>query len=150
MVTGAAGSIGSEIVRQVASFNFKHLVLIDQAESDLYNLQQYFSNKNIENITAIVADVQNKQRIATIFKKYKPQIVFHAAAYKHVPLVEHNIIEVGAATLDRKLSDFAKNNKISNLLPAAKSALLNRQEGNDGKWVTNYLELKLWTYRQMV
>lgn len=93
IVTGAAGSIGSEIVRQVASFKVKHLVLIDQAESDLYNLQQYFSNKNIQNIIAIVADVQNKNRIATIFKKYKPQIVFHAAAYKHVPLMEENPYE---------------------------------------------------------
>lgn len=93
LVTGAAGSIGSEIVRQVASFNFKQIVLIDQAESDLYNLQQFFSNNNIENISAIVADVQNKNRIATIFKKYKPQIVFHAAAYKHVPLMEENPYE---------------------------------------------------------
>ncbi|UMB62161.1 polysaccharide biosynthesis protein [Lutibacter sp. A80] len=93
LITGAAGSIGSEIVRQVSSFKFKQLILIDQAESDLYNLQQFFINKNIENITAIVADIKNKKRIATIFNKYKPQIVFHAAAYKHVPFMEENPYE---------------------------------------------------------
>ena len=98
----------------MASFKVKHLVLIDQAESDLYNLQQFFSNKNIENITAIVADVQNKQRIATIFKKYKPQIVFHAAAYKHVPLMEENPYEAVRTNVmgSKNIADLSLENNV--------------------------------------
>jgi FlaA1/EpsC-like NDP-sugar epimerase len=88
LITGAAGSIGSEIARQVAHFNYKQLILIDQAESDLYNLQQYFWNKEIKNFTVIVGDVRNKQRMEEVFDAYKPNLVFHAAAYKHVPLME--------------------------------------------------------------
>ena len=114
IVTGAAGSIESEIVRQVVSFKVKHLVLIDQAESDLYNLQQSFSNKNIDNITAIVADVQNKQRITTIFKKYKPEIVFHAAAYKHVPLMEENPYEAVRTNVmgSQNIADLSLENNV--------------------------------------
>lgn len=88
LITGAAGSIGSEIARQIEHFNYDQLILIDQAESDLYNLQQYFWNKEITNFTVIVADIRNKKRMEAIFKEYEPDIVFHAAAYKHVPLME--------------------------------------------------------------
>ena len=93
LITGAAGSIGSEIARQVASFKYKHIILIDQAESGLYNLQQYFHNKNIEKVTSIVADVRNHNRMDLIFKQYQPTIVYHAAAYKHVPFMEENPYE---------------------------------------------------------
>ena len=72
------------------------------------------SNKNIENITAIVADVQNKQRIATIFKKYKPQIVFHAAAYKHVPLMEENPYEAVRTNVmgSKNIADLSLENNV--------------------------------------
>lgn len=93
LITGAAGSIGSEIARQVSQFNYKQIVLIDQAESDLYNLQQYFVNNQIDGITCVVADIQNKDRMFSIFKKHQPNIVFHAAAYKHVPFMEENPYE---------------------------------------------------------
>ncbi len=93
LITGAAGSIGSEICRQLANFNYKHLILIDQAESDLYNLQQFFRLKKYHNITAIVADVRNEKRMDSIFEKFKPEMVFHAAAYKHVPFMEENPYE---------------------------------------------------------
>ncbi|UMB53550.1 polysaccharide biosynthesis protein [Lutibacter sp. A64] len=114
LITGAAGSIGSEIVRQVATFNFKKLILIDQAESDLYNLQQFFINKNIANITAIVADIQNKKRIASIFNKYKPQIVFHAAAYKHVPFMEENPYEAVRTNVNgsKNIADLSVENSV--------------------------------------
>lgn len=88
LITGAAGSIGSEIARQVANFKTSKIILIDQSESDLYNLQQYFQNKGIKNIVAIVADVRNKKRMQMLFNKFLPTIVFHAAAYKHVPFME--------------------------------------------------------------
>lgn len=88
LVTGAAGSIGSEISRQLSAYKHKQLVLIDQAESALYDLQQELIQKNRQNITSIVADVRDKKRMSMIFEQYKPQKVFHAAAYKHVPLME--------------------------------------------------------------
>ena len=93
LVTGAAGSIGSEISRQLSLYNYKELVLIDQAESALYDLQQELVLKNRNNITYIVADVRDKNRMSEIFEQYKPQKVFHAAAYKHVPLMEKSPYE---------------------------------------------------------
>ena len=93
LVTGAAGSIGSGISRQIASYTVKHLVLIDQAESDLYDLQQELHQKGIENFYAVVADVRDKKRMREIFEQYQPQKVFHAAAYKHVPLMEESPYE---------------------------------------------------------
>lgn len=93
VVTGAAGSIGSEISRQLSTYNYKHLVLVDQAESDLYDLQQELLQKGTLNFTAIVADVRDVNRMETVFKKFRPQRVFHAAAYKHVPLMEDSPYE---------------------------------------------------------
>ena len=93
LVTGAAGSIGSEISRQLASYNLIQLILIDQAESALYDLQQELHQKAISNFSALVADVRDKNRMREIFEKYKPQKVFHAAAYKHVPLMEDSPYE---------------------------------------------------------
>lgn len=93
LVTGAAGSIGSEISRQLSLYKHKHLVLIDQAESALYELQQELIQNNISNFTAIVADVRDEKRMRNIFKEFRPQKVFHAAAYKHVPLMEDSPYE---------------------------------------------------------
>jgi FlaA1/EpsC-like NDP-sugar epimerase len=93
LITGAAGSIGSEISQQIANFNYKQLILVDQAESDLYNLQQHFYGKGKERITCIVADVRNRKRIKQLLEEYQPTIIFHAAAYKHVPLMERNPFE---------------------------------------------------------
>lgn len=88
LVTGAAGSIGSEISRQLSFYDHKHLILIDQAESALYDLQQELIQKDKKNFTSIVADVRDEKRMSQIFEHYKPNKVFHAAAYKHVPLME--------------------------------------------------------------
>ncbi|MHA7842934.1 MAG: polysaccharide biosynthesis protein [Winogradskyella sp.] len=93
LITGAAGSIGSEICRKVSLYNYKKLILVDNAESALYDIQQEFRQQGLENIDAIVADVRNKTRIDQIFNIFKPKIVFHAAAYKHVPLMENNPFE---------------------------------------------------------
>ncbi len=90
LVTGAAGSIGSEIARNLCNFNFKKLILVDIAESALYEIQQEFIQNNIERFTVIIADVRSKVRMDRILTDYKPDIVFHAAAYKHVPLMENN------------------------------------------------------------
>ncbi len=93
LITGAAGSIGSEIARQVSNYNHKHLVLLDQAESALYDVQQTFIRNNIKNYTTIVADIRNLDRLKQIFDDFDFDIVFHAAAYKHVPLMEENPYE---------------------------------------------------------
>ncbi|QXP55235.1 polysaccharide biosynthesis protein [Cellulophaga sp. HaHa_2_95] len=93
LVTGGAGSIGSEIVRQVCTYNYKTLIVIDQAESALYDLQQELKQNGFHNFIPIVGDVRDKNRMNTIFQEHTPNIVFHAAAYKHVPLMEYNAYE---------------------------------------------------------
>ena len=93
MVTGGAGSIGSEIVRQIARFNYKSLIILDQSESPLYDLQQELKQNGYHNFIPIVADIRDKNRINTYFQEYKPTMIFHAAAYKHVPLMEYNAYE---------------------------------------------------------
>ena len=95
LVTGAAGSIGSEIVRQLIAYFPSKLVLVDQAESALYDLEYELAGKVPANVQLIVnvADVSDTRRIAKIFKSHRPDIIFHAAAYKHVPLMENNPYE---------------------------------------------------------
>ncbi len=89
LVAGAAGSIGSEIVRQLIAFNVKQVILLDKAESDLYNLQDEIKTKNAKiDFDIIVGDVTNKNKLRKIFLKYAPTMVINAAAYKHVPLME--------------------------------------------------------------
>lgn len=93
IVTGAAGSIGSELVKQLSNFDVKELILVDQAESPLYDVQQDLKRSGKHNFTAIVADIRDGIRIDTIFQQHKPTMVFHAAAYKHVPLMEQTPYE---------------------------------------------------------
>jgi FlaA1/EpsC-like NDP-sugar epimerase len=93
LVTGAAGSIGSEISRQLASYSLTLLILLDQAESPLYDLQQELLQSGKDNFKVLVADVRDFKRMQEVFAKYAPQKVFHAAAYKHVPLMEKNPYE---------------------------------------------------------
>ncbi|MBS2100596.1 polysaccharide biosynthesis protein [Carboxylicivirga linearis] len=89
LVTGAAGSIGSEIVRQLLRFSVQKIIMLDIAESALYDLQQELLLSHSDApFEVVLADITNKKRIADVFDRYKPQIVFNAAAYKHVPLME--------------------------------------------------------------
>jgi FlaA1/EpsC-like NDP-sugar epimerase len=91
LITGASGSIGSEITRQVAGYSVGKLILVDQAESPLFHLElecaEKFGTKDIE---IIVADICDRQRMENIFRDFEPQLVYHAAAYKHVPMMETN------------------------------------------------------------
>ncbi|WP_282056665.1 polysaccharide biosynthesis protein [Maribacter luteus] len=93
LVSGGAGSIGSEIVRQLCKYDYKTLIIVDQAESALYDLQQELKQNGHFNFTPIVADIRDKNRMNNLFQEYKPNLVFHAAAYKHVPLMEYNSYE---------------------------------------------------------
>lgn len=91
LITGAAGSIGSEIVRQVASLGANTIILVDQAETPMHDMQLEMeaSFPNIE-IHLIIGDIAHNNRMEKVFSQYRPQYVFHAAAYKHVPMMEHN------------------------------------------------------------
>jgi FlaA1/EpsC-like NDP-sugar epimerase len=91
LISGAAGSIGSEIVRQVLAFNPKEVIVVDQAESPLHSLSLEVSKMAVNTkVITVIADLRNKESIEQIFKTYQPNVVFHAAAYKHVPLMEEN------------------------------------------------------------
>lgn len=93
LVTGAAGSIGSELVRQICRYDYDKLILIDQAESPLYDLQQELKQSGFHNFIPLVADIRDKNNLSNILQDYQPTRVFHAAAYKHVPLMESNPYE---------------------------------------------------------
>ena len=94
MVTGAAGSIGSELVRQLATFGVKQLVLFDNAETPMHNLRLELEDKYPGlDFVPVIGDVRQIPRLDYAFRKWHPQVVFHAAAYKHVPLMEENPCE---------------------------------------------------------
>ncbi|MDN5080207.1 UDP-N-acetylglucosamine 4,6-dehydratase (configuration-retaining) [Aliarcobacter butzleri] len=90
LITGAGGSIGSEISRQCKTYGAKQLILLDHSEFNLYSILEELK---AENVVPIMQSVRDIKALESSFKKYKPQIVIHAAAYKHVPLVEYNILE---------------------------------------------------------
>lgn len=98
LVTGAAGSIGSEICRQVMHYQPKQLIMLDQAESPMYDFQFEMNNtsdfKEMKNrMVFVITNVKDQRRIEEVFEQYKPQIIYHAAAYKHVPFMEENAYE---------------------------------------------------------
>ena len=94
MVTGAAGSIGSELCRQLAGFGVKHLVLFDNAETPMHNIRLELEARFPElEFTPVIGDVRQEPRLDFAFRTFRPQVVFHAAAYKHVPLMEENPCE---------------------------------------------------------
>ena len=94
LVTGAAGSIGSELVRQIARYKPRHLILLDQAETPLYEMEMELREKlNFDRHSIVLADILQKIRVEKVFDVFRPEIVYHAAAYKHVPMLENNPIE---------------------------------------------------------
>lgn len=94
LITGAAGSIGSEIVRQLTRFKPKNLILLDVAETPLYEIElEIVENLNFTDYTIELASIRDKDVMECIFRRYRPDIVFHAAAYKHVPMIEQLPLE---------------------------------------------------------
>jgi len=116
LITGAAGSIGSELCRQVAKFRPSQLLLLDQDETGIFNIFNELEDKSPKlKVFSIIADIQDKEKIEQIFNKFKPNIIFHAAAYKHVPLMEEH-------------PDEAVKNNIFGTKIVAEAALRNRVE----------------------
>ncbi len=110
LVTGAAGSIGSELCRQLAQMNIKKLIMFDSAESPLHNVRLEFE-KNYPGLdfVPVIGDVRVKERLRMVFDIYHPQVIFHAAAYKHVPLMEENPCEAVLVNVvgSRQVADMA-------------------------------------------
>ena len=115
-ITGAAGSIGSELARQVIMYNPAVVILIDQAETPLYQIEHELKMKGTSiPIKIFVADICNKDRISYIFRECKPDLILHAAAYKHVPMMESNPSEAAMCNVigTKLLADLAVENKVS-------------------------------------
>ena len=111
LITGAAGSIGSELVRQIVRYNPSKLILLDQSESGLFEIENEIRGLRSlgETLVCFVADVTNRERLKRLFSQYKPEFVFHAAAYKHVPMMEVNVPEAIECNLmgTRNLADLS-------------------------------------------
>mgnify|MGYP000277105039 CR=1 FL=1 len=127
LVTGAAGSIGSEISRQLSGYNLELLILIDQSESPLYDLQQELIQNNKNSFKAIVADVRDLKRMEEVFNTYKPQKVFHAAAYKHVPLMEESPYEAIRINLcgTKNIADLSLKHKVERFVMVSTDKAVN-------------------------
>jgi FlaA1/EpsC-like NDP-sugar epimerase len=94
LVTGAGGSIGSEICRQLSRLDPARIVMVDIAESPLYEIErELIEGRGFEPVLPVLADVRDRRRLGQVFERYQPNVVFHAAAYKHVPLMEQNPVE---------------------------------------------------------
>lgn len=110
LVTGAAGSIGSEVCRQVARYAPAKLLLIDSAETPLYHIEKEISEAYPElRIVPVLADIRHNNRLESVFETFMPEVVFHAAAYKHVPMMEYNPVEAITNNVmgTRRLADYA-------------------------------------------
>ena len=128
LVSGAAGSIGSEISRQLCHYSAKKLIFLDNAESPLFDLQfelrNRFPKKDIE---FVIADIRDKLRIAEVFDKYTPDIVYHAAAYKHVPFMEENPYEAVSVNIfgTKNIADAAISHKVGKFVMVSTDKAVN-------------------------
>lgn len=116
LITGAGGSIGSELCRQLTSLKPKDLILLDKDENSIYEIDFELNSQHNEfNITPFIADIRNLERMKYAFERYRPEVIFHAAAHKHVPLMEFNIPEailnniVGTINISRLASEYCVN-----------------------------------------
>ena len=128
MVTGGAGSIGSEIVRQLAKFNPKLVLVLDQAETPLHNLQlELKTNFPDLNVKCLICDVANRNRLGVFFKKFQIDVIYHAAAYKHVPLMEDNSPEAVITNIygTKNLADLAVLNKVKRFVMVSTDKAVN-------------------------
>lgn len=128
LVTGGAGSIGSEIVRQVAEYQPKLLLILDQAETPLHHLQLELETKFPDlNFKSILGDVSNFCRLKSFFEKFSIDVIYHAAAYKHVPLMEENPHEAVSVNIlgTKNLADLAVKNKVGHFVMVSTDKAVN-------------------------
>jgi len=128
LVTGAAGSIGSEIVRQLCFYQPKKIIMLDQGESPLYDLQMELKEKEKLHLTeTVIGDIRNLKRLEKVFNTFKPQLVFHAAAYKHVPLMEDNPSEAILTNVQgsKNLVDLADKYKVEKFVQVSTDKAVN-------------------------
>lgn len=128
LVTGAAGSIGQEIVKQLTHYEPSKIILLDQAESPLYDLQMELKEKEKLYLTeTVIGDIRNLERLENVFRTFKPQIVFHAAAYKHVPLMEENPSEAILTNVkgSKNLVDLAVKYKVEKFVQVSTDKAVN-------------------------
>lgn len=126
-ITGAAGSIGSEISRQISTYECKHVILIDQSESALYDLEQDLKRDQVTCCTVRVADIRNRVGMTYLFETYRPNFVFHAAAYKHVPLMEESPYEAVRTNVNgtRNLVDLSLEFQVSKFVMVSTDKAVN-------------------------
>lgn len=128
LITGAAGSIGSELVRQMVRFKPRLIIMLDQAETPLHDIEREMRGKsNGVKLIAFLADVTNHERMENIFNDYPPDIVFHAAAYKHVPMMENNPCEsISCNVLGTKtIADLAVKHRVEKFLMVSTDKAVN-------------------------
>ncbi|OYQ43938.1 polysaccharide biosynthesis protein [Flavobacterium aurantiibacter] len=128
LITGAAGSIGSEIARQISKFNPKKLVLLDQAESPLHNLTLELPALNTDiDYIPILADVRDRESLRLVFEQHQPQVVYHAAAYKHVPLMEANPVQAVKVNVlgTKNIADLAVDFKVERVVMVSTDKAVN-------------------------
>ncbi len=132
LITGAAGSIGSEIVRQVIRYKPDRLILVDQAESALFDLEQEINSHDhlrhlAHRMVYVVASVKDRLRMERLFRKYKPQIIYHAAAYKHVPLMEDHPYEAVMVNVfgTKLMADLALKNMVEKFVMVSTDKAVN-------------------------
>lgn len=119
LVTGAAGSIGSEIVRQLLKFRISHLILIDNAETPLHHLELELDELAAQiPFKSVLGDVRNRELMQQVFQRYKPEVVYHAAAYKHVPMLESNPREAVLTNIlgSKNIADISLQHKVKRFI----------------------------------
>jgi FlaA1/EpsC-like NDP-sugar epimerase len=128
LVSGAAGSIGSEICRQIAGYHPSKLILLDNGETPLYQIERELSGRFPHLlIIPVIADVRRRERIDAVFARFAPQVVFHAAAYKHVPMMEYNPLEAMDNNIcgTRVLADAASRSAVRNFVMVSTDKAVN-------------------------
>lgn len=128
LITGAAGSIGSEIARQVLNFYPKKIIILDQAETPLHHLRLEMESLNSNaTIRTVIADVRNKTAMSKIFARYNPQVIYHAAAYKHVPMMEENPAQAILTNIEgtKILADLACEYKVNKFVMVSTDKAVN-------------------------
>lgn len=118
LITGAAGSIGSELSRQISKYDCGKIILLDQSESLLYDLEQEFLSIGFTQFEIVLCDIRNKDRLQVVFKEFRPSIIYHAAAYKHVPLMEKQPDEAVAVNINgtKNIADLSMKFNVEKLI----------------------------------